>query len=55
MLRLAYAIGLSLVGFQDALAQSASPSLEYVKELYFDAPERGRVDLLDGQIRTLSR
>src|SRR3979411_1364498 len=48
---LAFAIGLSLVGFQDALAQSESHAPEHVKELYFDAARAGRVDLLDGLIK----
>src|SRR5712692_2875152 len=48
---LAFAIGLSLVGFQGALAQSAPPSPEHVKELYFDAARAGRVDLLEGLIK----
>src|ERR1700730_15474384 len=46
----AFAIGLSLVRFQDALAQSEPPSPEHVKELYFDAARAGRIDLLDGLI-----
>ncbi len=45
------AIGLSLSGFQDALAQSEPPSPEHIKELYFDAARAGRVDLLDGLIK----
>jgi ankyrin repeat protein len=48
---LAVAIGLSLVGFHDALAQSESLAPEHVKELYFDAARAGRVDLLDGMIK----
>jgi ankyrin repeat protein len=47
----AFAIGLSLVGFQGALAQSEPPSPGHVKELYFDAARTGRVDLLDGLIK----
>src|SRR5258708_8269371 len=48
---LAFAIGLGLVGFQNALAQSESLAPEHVKELYFDAARAGRVDLLDGLIK----
>ena len=48
---LAFAIGLSLVGFEGAAAQSEPPSPEHVKELYFDAARTGRVDLLDGLIK----
>src|SRR5258707_2269526 len=47
----AVAIGLGLVGFQNALAQSESLAPEHVKELYFDAARAGRVDLLDGLIK----
>src|SRR6266851_1648582 len=47
----ALAIGLSLVRFQGALAQSEAPSPEHIKELYFDAARTGRVDLLDGLIK----
>src|SRR5882672_7680580 len=47
---LAFATGLSLVGFQGALAQGEPPSPEHVKELYFDAARAGRVDLLEGLI-----
>jgi hypothetical protein len=58
---LAFAVGLSPVGFQDALARAARPSPEQVSpeyvspehatELYFDAARSGRVDLLDGLIK----
>src|SRR6266852_7078137 len=48
---LAFAVSLSLVGLQEALAQSECPAPEHVEELYFDAARAGRVDLLDGLIK----